>query len=183
MDKNELRSMMKKMRDCLEENIWLEESMELCNKILGLEEYKKARKILSFMNFGSEIKIEILNKEILKAGKELYLPRIEKNVELSVIRYGENFSIGKFGIKEPIGKKYFGELDMIITPGLVFDRFGNRIGYGKGYYDRLFLNYPDTFKLAPIFNFQLLENIQVEEHDIALDMIITKNEILRIKKY
>lgn len=183
MDKKSLRAKIKKMRDSFEKEQLLEESLNLCKKILELEEYKKADKILSFMNFGSEVKIEILNEKILEMGKELYLPRVEKDGKLSVVRYGQGFSIGSFGIREPVGEKYLGRLDLIVTPGLVFDRDGNRIGYGRGYYDRLFLEYPHTFKVAPIFEFQLLENIPSEKHDIKLDMIITKNEILRIKKY
>ena len=57
------------------------------------------------------------------------------------------------------------------------------MGYGKGYYDKLFLNNFSTLKIAPIFDIQLVESIPYEEHDIKIDMIITKNEILRIKKY
>lgn len=181
MDKKTLRAEIKKLRDLKKDRE--EESKILCEKILELEEYQRAEKILSFMNFGSEVEIESLNQKILEDNKKLYLPRVEKDGELSIVEYGEGFSIGSFGIREPIGKSYFGELDLIITPGLAFDREGNRLGYGKGYYDRVFTRYSEVLKVAPIFDVQLVEKVPTEEHDIKIDVIITKNEILRIKKY
>lgn len=134
------------------------------------------------MNFGSEVEIEILNRKIVEDGKQLYLPRVEKDGRLSVVEYGKGFTIGSFGIREPIGENYTEDLDMIVTPGLVFDREGNRIGYGRGYYDRLFGRYSSVLKVAPIFEVQLFEKIPSEEHDIKIDMIITKNEILKINE-
>lgn len=181
MDKKTLRAEIKKLRDLKKDRE--EESKILCEKILELEEYQRAEKILSSMNFGSEVEIERLNKKILEDNKKLYLPRVEKDGKLSVVEYGEGFSIGSFGIREPIGESYFGELDLIITPGLAFDREGNRLGYGKGYYDRVFTRYSKALKVAPIFDIQLVDKVPTEEHDIKIDMIITKNEILRIKKY
>lgn len=55
------------------------------------------------MNFGSEIEVEILNKKIVNSGKILYLPRMKDKGELSIVEYGNGFTIGQFGIKEPIG--------------------------------------------------------------------------------
>ena len=181
MDKKTLRLEIKKLRDLKKDRV--EESKILCEKILELEEYKRAKRILSFMNFGSEVEIERVNEKILKDGKKLYLPRVEKNGELSIVEYGKGFSIGSFGIREPIGESYFGGLDLIITPGLAFDRKGNRVGYGKGYYDRVFSRYLEVLKIAPIYDIQLVEKVPTEKHDIKIDMIITKNEILQIKKY
>lgn len=183
MDKKSLRLKIKKLRDSMGKYQRELESKILCKKILQLDEYKNARKILSFMNFGSEVEIERLNEKILEENKILYLPRVEKDGTLSIVEYGKGFSIGSYGIREPIGDNYLGNLDLIITPGLAFDLEGNRLGYGKGYYDKLFLNNFSTLKIAPIFDIQLVESIPYEEHDIKIDMIITKNEILRIKKY
>lgn len=183
MDKNFFRKTVKKSRDLMKVEERKLESVAVCKKIIELEEYKQAKKIMSFMNFGSELEIEIFNQRVLADKKELYLPRVERDGSLSVIKYSGNFSIGAFGIREPLGEGYQGDLDLIITPGLVFDRFGNRIGYGKGYYDRLFSKYSDIVKVAPIFEIQLFDKIPHEEHDIKIDMIITKNDVLRIKNY
>lgn len=182
MDKREIRKKIKKLRDSISKEERKVESEILFKKIVELNEYENSRKILSFMNFGSEIEIEILNRKIVEDEKKLYLPRVEKDGKLSIVEYGKGFKVGSFGIKEPIGENYTGDLDMIITPGLAFDRAGNRIGYGKGYYDRLFEKYFSVLKVAPIFEIQLFEKIPNEEHDIKIDIIITKNEFLKINE-
>ena len=183
MDKDFFRKEVKGKRDRLSEEIREKESEIICKNIAELEIYKNSQKILSFMNFGSELSIEILNKRIIEDGKILYLPRVEKDGKLSVVKYGKGFEIGSFGIREPLGEEYSGDLDLIIVPGLAFSRDGNRIGYGKGYYDRLFMRYSSTIKLAPIFDFQLYREIISEKHDEKMDIIVTKNEVLTIKKY
>ncbi|MDO5788731.1 MAG: 5-formyltetrahydrofolate cyclo-ligase [Fusobacterium sp.] len=183
MDKKALRKSIKQIRNSLPESERKSQSILICKKLLELDEYKKANKILSFMNFGSEIEIENFNQEVLKNGKKLYLPRVEKDGTLSVIEHGTGFSIGVFGIREPIGEIYMGELDLIVTPGLAFDRDGNRLGYGKGYYDKLFIQHTNSVKIAPIFDIQLVEKVPNEEHDMKVDILITKNEVLKVKKY
>ncbi len=75
------------------------------------------------------------------------------------------FKKGAMGIEEPIGDKYIGRIDLIVVPGIVFDKTGNRIGFGRGYYDRFLENYPDSVKVSIIYDFQLIEKIEVEEHD------------------
>ena len=88
-----------------------------------------------------------------------------------------------FGIKEPVGEIYNGDIDLIIVPGVVFDREGNRIGYGRGYYDRFLKLYPRVRKISLAYEFQILDRLEVEEHDEKIDVIVTKNNIRRIKKY
>lgn len=183
MDKDFFRSEVKLRRDLLDKELREYESREICKKVRELQVYKDSKKILSFMNFGSEIEIEILNREIIRDNKRLFLPRVEKNGILSVVEYGKGFTIGKYGIREPLGEEYLEELDLIIVPGLVFDKGGNRIGYGKGYYDRLFLKYPEVIRVAPIFDFQLYDRIPTEEHDKKIDIIVKKNRVLKIKRY
>ena len=109
------------------------------------------------MNFGSEVEIERLNEKILEENKILYLPRVEKDGTLSIVEYGKGFSIGSYGIREPIGDNYLGNLDLIITPGLAFDLEGNRLGYGKRLFmTKLFsLIIFSTLKIAPIFDISI----------------------------
>lgn len=183
MDKNIFRESVKKMRASLREPERTDEREQIFLRLEELEAYKKSKNILSFMNFGSEIEMDIFNEKMLKDKKRVFLPRIEKDGTLSVVEFGTEFSIGSFGIREPIGDKYEGSLDMILVPGLAFDRFGNRIGYGKGYYDKLLLKYSEVLKVAPIFSLQLFPEIPREKHDINIDIIIIKNEILITKKY
>ena len=69
--------------------------------------------------------------------------------------------------------------DLIVTPGIVFDEHGNRIGYGKGYFDRLFRNLStDCVKIALAYEFQIIENVPAEKHDQKVDMIITEKRTI-----
>ena len=70
------------------------------------------------------------------------------------------------------------ELDLIIVPGLAFDRHGDRLGLGKGYYDRLLQHIrPDAVKIAVAFECQIVDKIPVLPHDVRMDMVITENAV------
>ena len=88
---------------------------------------------------------------------------------------------GKYSIMEPdIRKEYFGNIDLVIVPGVAFDKAGNRIGFGKGYYDRFFSE-QNSKKVSLIFGFQLLEKIISEKHDEKVEKIYTEGEIIYAK--
>ena len=86
---------------------------------------------------------------------------------------------GKFGIEEPTGPEInnLSNIDLVIVPGMAFDMKGNRLGRGKGYYDKL-LRKMRCYKIGVCYNFQLLENIPVEEHDFPMDMVISPMNII-----
>jgi len=70
------------------------------------------------------------------------------------------------------------EIDLVIVPGVVFDKNLNRIGFGKGYYDKILNRLkPSAKKVALAHDFQVLEDIPAEEHDVKMDMIITEKNI------
>ena len=183
MDKKSLILTITKLGDSMGNDHRELDSIVLCKKILQLDAYNNARKILTFMIFGGEVEIGRLNAKILEENEILYLPSVEKDGTLSIVEHGEGFSMGSYGIREPMGANYLGNLDFIITPGLAFDLEGNRLGYGEGYYDKLFRNHFSTLEIASIFAIQLVKGISYEAHDIEIDMIITNNEILSIKTF
>ena len=86
-------------------------------------------------------------------------------------------------IEEPIGEEYTGKIDLIIVPGVAFDKEGNRIGFGRGYYDRFLENYSDSVKISIAYDFQLVEKIEAEKHDKKVDIIFLKNNLIEAKKY
>ena len=69
--------------------------------------------------------------------------------------------------------------DLVIIPGVAFDRQGGRLGYGKGYYDR-FLEQTTAFRLALAFNFQVLEKVPTEKHDVPMNGILTESGIIEV---
>lgn len=69
---------------------------------------------------------------------------------------------------------------MIITPGVAFDRNKNRVGFGRGYYDRFFLKYPNAKKIAIAFEEQIInEGIETDKYDKKVDILITENNIIK----
>lgn len=107
--------------------------------------------------------------------KRILLPVVKDNdLELCVYTGPEDLKTGKFGIKEPIGVPFtdYASIDIAIIPGVAFDHKGNRLGRGKGYYDRL-LRYIPAYKVGICFPFQLIEEVPAEEFDIRMDIIIT----------
>ena len=85
---------------------------------------------------------------------------------------------GIYGIAEPTGEIFtdYAAIEFIVVPGVAFDAKGNRLGRGKGYYDRLLPRIPSAYKAGICFPFQLVEEVPAESFDIRMDIIITINE-------
>lgn len=148
--------------------------------------YKNSESIFSFISFGSEISSLELIKEILKSGKTLLVPKILKGEDIMIpvqIEKLSDLKKGCFGILEPSSNTpYTLPIDLTLVPGLLFNKKGYRIGYGKGYYDK-FLKTNKTKSLGLCFDFQI-EDINFEEdHDIAVDYICTDKAIYKIGGY
>ncbi|QVK21173.1 5-formyltetrahydrofolate cyclo-ligase [Mycoplasmatota bacterium] len=106
--------------------------------------------------------------------KKVALPKIID--EMSLYRFNGDFERGMYDILEPTGEEM--EVDIIFIPGSVYDKNGYRIGYGKGYYDKYLMN-RDIVKIGVCFDFQVVDNIPKEDHDVRLDLLITDKKIYR----
>ncbi len=117
--------------------------------------------------------------------KNIYLPVIDNNDIVIKLYTGENNMIETppFGIKEPVGKAIFdfSLIDLIIVPGVAFDKQGNRLGRGKGYYDR-FLPKTNSIKIGICFDFQLFDNIPCSSSDIKMDYVVSETKIIVINQ-
>ena len=90
---------------------------------------------------------------------------------------------GHFGILEPTSSDYYkGEIDLVITPSIVFDKNGYRLGYGKGYYDRYFTENKYKISVGLSYHKLLQENVPKEEHDKQVDIIITEEKTFIINE-
>ena len=154
--------------------------------ILANEIVQKSENILLYLSLRDEVSTWNLLEELWKLGKNIYVPKVEdKNMEFYKISSKEELKIGKFNIFEPTTSlKYLNEKkDCIIVPGLLFDKFGNRLGYGKGYYDR-YLEKKNLYKIGICFSTFLVDKINVLKHDIKMDLIICEvpNGVYKISK-
>ncbi len=157
-----------------------------------LPAYQAASSILAYVGCKrlGEIETGPLLQSVLESGKLLALPRVKGLAsagQLSLHRVEQLISleINKWGIFEPpvmAAAMTLTQIDLIILPGTAFDRNGNRLGAGGGFYDRLLMgeHHPTTVALA--FDFQLVEAVPKLEHDVAIDFIITESQTIDCRK-
>lgn len=169
--KNSLRKEIVKKREELDEDFRKEYSQDLTDMFLNSETYKTAKVIMSYVSFRGEFDTSIINKQIIEDKKTLLLP---KTYEEGVMKAFEIRDLNKlkkndFGIFEPLETNEK-EPDLIIVPGVAFDLEGHRLGFGAGYYDR-FLGEKSIKTIAFCYDFQVLDVLPKDEHDIPVDEI------------
>lgn len=188
MDKKLLRKEMLIKRDNLSKDKKLFLDNRIKERLEEMKFFKEAEKIFIYVGFGSEINtIDFIN-DFLKERKKIFIPRTnieEKIMEAVEIKSLDNLEKDKYGILEPAKdikavKKV--DLDLIILPGVVFDELGGRIGYGGGYYDKYLQDLEESIpKAALCYEFQIIDKVPTEEHDIRADYIITEKRAIYCK--
>jgi 5-formyltetrahydrofolate cyclo-ligase len=150
--------------------------------------------IFIFLSMNSEIDTQSLLETALKEEKKIFAPRVqaEKLFFCRIFSPEGPWRKGPFGIREPLDQGIGAQASaedfpaLIITPGLAFDKDGNRLGKGKGYYDRFFGELDGRGKrytaMGLCMDFQLIERVPIEGKDKKVDFILTQNELLRIKE-
>ena len=175
MDKQTLRKEYLEIRkNILDKDI---KSKLIFNKIVNTIEYQSANTIAIYKSLNSEVNTNKLIDYSLSIGKTIALPRVENN-NLSFYKITDKTNLIKsnFGILEPpknqVNYLPKSRIDLIIVPGICFDKKGNRIGFGKGYYDRYLMN-TKMKKIGICFTQQLVDSIETEDNDMKMDLIIT----------
>jgi len=187
LDKYETRKALLNKRNLLELYEIKEYSELICTKIKQLQQYKQANTVFAYIDAKNEVATFSLIQDDIDEGKTVCLPLTIKNsVELEFYRVfdlDKDLQKGYYGILEPIPNVERivlpEDADLIIVPGVAFDLNLNRIGYGKGYYDRFLSKVSKNVpKIALAYDFQVLESISEGENDIKMDMIITEKRII-----
>ena len=171
--KNDLRKEYIKLRSNLSNKE--EKSNIIISKILDTDIYKQSKKIGLYKATLNEVNLDNLISVALKDEKEVYIPKVLDDSKMELYRINSISDIknlSKYNIYEPEGMIEASTLDLIIVPGIVFDKALYRIGYGKGYYDR-YLKNKNTYKLGVVFKECLIDYIPHDEFDIRMDNIIT----------
>lgn len=171
-----LRKKILEKRNKLTRKQIIKKSNIIKEKLFSLPDYEKAKKILFYVSFGSEVDTHDMIKESLKI-KKVVVPKVKDHeLILSRIHSFSELSYGKYKILEPVKIKKIDvkKVDLIIVPGIVFDKKGYRIGYGKGYYDGLLKRFDHAKKIGLAFKLQIVDSIPAEEHDIRVDKIISE---------
>ena len=182
--KNQLKDSILEKRNSLSEAEIIEKSKKIEDNLFNLEQYKKSKTVMFFVSFNSEVNTHDMIKKALK-NKTIIVPKVEHHeIEPSVIIDFDNLIPARFGILEPIEimKIVYKNIDMVLVPGIVFDKEGHRIGYGFGYYDRFLRKVTKAKKIGLAFDFQVVDKIPKESHDVPVDMIVTEERIVKCKR-
>ena len=162
-------------------------SKKIARKLCSLHAFQKSKSVLFYVSTQSEVDTQKLIGQLIKEHKKgILVPFIRKGHSLLQVSQLNNFDDlqkGSFGILEPkkaaIKKFDPKKIDLVVVPGIVFDKRGHRIGYGLGYYDRFLKKVrKNAIKIGLAFDFQLVEKIESEGHDVALDMVVTEKRII-----
>lgn len=182
-EKNILREKYIKIRKSQELSKIKKSSEKIIENLKCLDDFKVSRKILFYISFDNEVNTHEIIKDTLNK-KIIGVPIIKNNkVNFVILKDFLDTEANKFGILEPRIKKRINieNVDIIIVPGIVFDKRGHRIGYGNGYYD-VFLEKTKALKIGLCYDFCLLDNISNLKHDMPVDIVITEEKIIRCNK-
>ena len=177
--KNEIRTRILALRRELPESVLNEKSKTITKKVINHPFYKQAELVFAYIDAKGEVMTEELIRHAWKQGKKVAVPKIHGEVmEFYLITSFEQLEYGCFGLMEPddMCPKVIDipENSMVLMPGVAFDRTGNRIGYGKGYYDKYFTKFPNLNKIALSLDIQVVPEISAEPHDLKADCVITE---------
>ena len=172
MDKKELRAQIKALKRQHTKEQLLAQSEVILAKLEQHPDFIKAERVMLYSALPDEVQTQaFLEKWHLK--KTIILPTVVGD-DIIPVEYGKDtsFAVGDFNILEPQNEPYTGGFDLIIIPGVAFDRIGNRIGRGKGYYDRFLSKHREVERIDICFDFQLVDEVPTEPLDIQMDEVI-----------
>lgn len=176
--KNEIRNKLKTKRKYLGEIVRLEADRAILETFLNA--FSKHESFFIYNSFSTEARTDWIIEELIKAGKRVYLPRVEGKDIVAVPYCGGGLKKGAFGIMEPEGQAYSGDIEISVVPLLAVNSRGFRIGYGGGFYDR-YLRGKNTQKVGMGYAFQL-EEFNEEPHDVPLDKYVCERGIYNFGK-
>ena len=182
MEKSHIRRKINAMRRMLSE----EERMSAAEDVFARLEQTAAFLMADTVLMYHSLPDELSTRGFLKkwgGRKRFFLPRVN-GVNLDILPYDETrLELGSFHIEEPTGNDTVdpSEIELMVIPAVAYDRRGNRLGRGNGFYDRL-LSEAKATKIGVGYEFQLVDEIPVEEHDVPVDMVITQGTTIIIKR-
>ena len=183
--KNQIKEPILEKRNSLSKDEILEKSKKIEENLFGLDSYKKSKNAMFFVSFNSEVNTHEMIRNSL-GRKTVIVPKLmQHEIEPSVIIDLDNLvPTGKFNIPEPMDlmKIAYKNIDLVLVPAVAFDLEGHRIGYGFGYYDKFLKKVPKSVKIGLAFDFQVVDKIPKEEHDVPVDFIVTEERIINCKK-
>lgn len=153
-------------------------------RVLQFPPYLLCRSVALYSPIQNEVETGEIRDHALVTGKSVFFPRLGAKDSLELIQIGAatEFSPGRFGIPEPTGEKRLAGRDhqelVVFVPGVAFDLHGNRLGRGKGWYDRLIKELGGAILVALAYDFQIVDEVPAEEWDQRVHYVITERSVI-----
>jgi len=179
-----LRAELKKKRASLTKKQRIEKSEKIAYFLRKSDEFKQSNNVFCYISYMNEVETNSLINFILKQGLTLFVPKIINNMEMNAIKLNSlsDLEPDNIGILTPkSGEILLEPIDIAITPGIGFTKTGDRLGYGRGYYDRWFSKNLVKTKVGVAFEEQIVEKLPAEETDIPMDILITEKYVTNLK--
>ena len=184
--KQKLRKIFIQKRKALSRDEIRDKSRKIAQKLLKLREVKNAKSIAIYLDSNNEVRTKQAIDKFLKLKFDISIPvyfRKKEDYAWSKFSGWTNLEQGPFKIPQPKDPaESLGKFDIAFVPGLAFSRSGVRLGYGKGIFDKLLLG-TEALKIGLAYDFQVVDELPAEKHDLRMDIIITEERVLRVMSY
>ncbi|MFQ5658940.1 MAG: 5-formyltetrahydrofolate cyclo-ligase [Gammaproteobacteria bacterium] len=183
--KAELRNRLKRVRQTVMGETRQRLDQAIRKKLLALSPVSAARSLFCFLSSGTEVDSHGIVETLLQQGKQLAVPKIIDSRTMIAVAFTswEELAPGQLGILTPNSSEPVqGQIDVCITPGLGFSPCGQRLGFGRGYYDTWFAENPVACKIGIAYECQLIGDLPADETDIAMDILVTEQRVLEINR-
>ena len=187
--KKELRQRLRKILADIPSEVLETKSLRACHRLFEQPEYIKAEIVMVFLSLPTEIDTSPLVLRAWQDRKRVLAPKVSwsqrRMMPVEIRSLTEDLAVSQMGIREPVSGIPFpiSMIDLVIVPGLGFDDYGNRLGRGRGFYDR-FLAHPEFegTACAMAFEEQMTASVPVGPLDCGVDMLVTDEKVRRFKK-
>lgn len=177
-EKDSIRNSVGEKRSALSDVEVKQKSLLISDYLYSLEVFKLSNSIALYSPIQNEVGTESIFNKAIQAEKEVYFPRVNgSSLDFHRIDKLEQLQIGKFGVLEPkahLLKADIEKIDLFVIPALAFDKSGNRLGYGKGYYDRALANISESKKIGLSYDLQILDSVPIDKNDRKVGIIVTE---------
>lgn len=179
--KDSLRADMRRRRSAVAPDERTRASAEACTRLLDLPEVRTAARVGLYAALPGELDVAPALRALLRRGVAVLLPRVvDRDLELVPFDEAIPMKPGFRGVLEPTGTASGDRLDVIVVPGLAFDREGRRLGQGGGHYDRLLARLGARgVRVGVGFDFQIVDEVPGEAHDERVHALVTERRMLR----
>ncbi len=181
-----LRKQLRQERDLIPFAVRQSKSVSVARRLFDLPVLMGAKTVMGFISFASEVDTSLILERLLSHGKLVLVPRID-GARLYPVIYDASLELerSEYGTMEPVEKRTVPAelIDVVLVPGLGFDRRGARIGYGKGFYDKFLQTLPaSTVTIGIGFDEQIKDSLPEEDHDQRVEVVVSDSEAIFTKR-